>query len=149
MTLSEKTFYRARITRRRDVSPDLWKIRVDPGGEFPFTVGQFATLGVETPAKHFERAYSIVSAPFEKEVEIFIELVQDGNLTPLLYKLQAGDAITLRKAAKGLFTLDTKSGHKNHLLLCTVTGIAPFISFARSLYEDWKEKNSPESITFI
>lgn len=140
MTLAEEKFYRARITRRQDISPDLWKIHLDPGGEFPFSPGQFATLGVETPAKHFERAYSIVSAPFEKEIEIYIELVQDGDLTPLLYKLQVGGVVTLRKVAKGRFTLDTQSGHKNHLLLCTVTGVAPFISYTRSLYKDWKEK---------
>ena len=139
MSPAEDKFYRARITHRRDLAPDLWAIRIDPGGEFRFTAGQYATLGVQTPAKLVERPYSIVSAPFEKEIEIFFELVPQGELTPLLYKLQVGDEMTMRKVAKGRFTLDTKSGHKHHLLLCTVTGIAPFISYMRSLYKDWKE----------
>ena len=140
MSPAEDKFYRARITHRMDLAPDLWVIRIDPGGEFRFTAGQYATLGVQTPAKIVERPYSIVSAPFEKEIEIFIELVPQGELTPLLYKLKVGDEMTMRKVSKGRFTLDTKSGHKNHLLLCTVTGIAPFVSYARSLYKDWKEK---------
>jgi len=139
MSLAEDKFYRARITKRVDFSEDLWMIRVDSGGEFRFTAGQYATLGVETPAKHIERAYSIVSSPYEKEVEFFIELVPQGELTPLLYKLQVGDSMTFRKVAKGRFTLDTKSGRKQHLLLCTVTGIAPFVSYVRTLYKDWKE----------
>jgi len=139
MALSPDKFFRGRITQREDIAPDLWKIRVEPSGEFRFSAGQYATLGVETPAKLVERPYSIVSAPYEKELEFFIELVPQGELTPLLYKLQVGDEMSIRKVAKGRFTLDTKSGRKNHLLLCTVTGLAPFVSYARSLYKDWKE----------
>ena len=139
MSPAEDKFYRARITHRSDIAPDLWRIRIDPGGEFRFVAGQYATLGVLTPGKHVERAYSIVSAPYEKEIEIFIELVPQGELTPLLYKLHEGDEMTMRKVAKGRFTLETKSGRTKHLLLCTVTGIAPFISYVRSLYKDWKE----------
>lgn len=139
MPPTEDKFYRARITHRHDLAPDLWVIRIDPGGEFRFVAGQYATLGVQTPAKHVERAYSIVSAPFETEIEIFIELVPQGELTPLLHKLQPGDSLTMRKVSKGRFTLDTKSGRTNHFLLCTVTGIAPFVSYVRSLYKDWKE----------
>jgi NAD(P)H-flavin reductase len=39
--------YEAKIIERRDISPDLWLIRVDPGGPFKFLAGQYATLGVE------------------------------------------------------------------------------------------------------
>jgi ferredoxin/flavodoxin---NADP+ reductase len=139
MSPAEDKFHRARITHRHDLAPDLWVIRLDPGGEFRFTAGQYATLGVETPTKLVERPYSIVSSPYEKELEIFIELVPQGELTPLLYKLQVGGEMTLRKVAKGRFTLDTKSGRTNHLLLCTVTGIAPFVSYIRTLGKDSKE----------
>lgn len=139
MSPAEDKFYRARILKRVDFSPDLWMIRVDPGGEFRFAAGQYATLGVQTPAKLIERPYSIVSSPYEKEVEFFIELVPHGELTPLLCKLQVGDEMTFRKISKGRFTLDVKSGRTNHLLLCTVTGIAPFVSYVRTLYLDWKE----------
>ena len=139
MSLAEEKFYRARITQRVDFSEDLWMIRVDTGGEFRFAAGQYATLGVETPGKLVERPYSIVSSPYEKEVEFFVELVPQGDLTPLLYKMQVGDTLTFRKVAKGRFTLDTKSGRTSHLLLCTVTGIAPFVSYVRTLYKDWKD----------
>jgi len=43
-----------------------------------------------------------------------------------------------RKIAKGRFTLDLRSGRTNHLLLATVTGVAPFVSYVRTLYKDWK-----------
>jgi ferredoxin--NADP+ reductase len=139
MSASEEKFYRARIVERRDLSQDLWSIRVSPGGEFRFSAGQYATLGVITSERHIERAYSIVSAPHEPLVEFFMELVPHGELTPHLHKLNVGDTLTFRKMAKGRFTLDAKSGRTNHLLLCTVTGIAPFVSYVRSMHKDWKE----------
>lgn len=134
----EDKFYQARIIEREDFSLDLWRIRLDPGPAFHFAPGQYATLGVHTPTKHIERPYSIVSAPHEDFLEFFLELVPHGELTPWLYKLQVGDTLTCRRVAKGRFTLDTKKGHTNHLLLCTVTGIAPFVSYARSFHRDSK-----------
>jgi ferredoxin/flavodoxin---NADP+ reductase len=130
---SAEKFYRARIVQRRDISEDLWVIWVDPGGAYRFEPGQYATLGVVTPEKHLERAYSIVSAPQEESLEFFIELVPLGNLTPQLYPRHVGDELTLRKIPKGRLTLDTSSGRTNHLLLGTVTGVAPFVSYVRSL----------------
>lgn len=132
-------FYSARIVERRDISDDLWIIRVDPGGEFHYEPGQYATLGVVTPEKHYERAYSIVSAPHDKLLEFFVELVPQGDVTPRLYADRVGDNFTLRKVAKGRFTLYTNSNRTNHLLVATVTGAAPFVSFARSLQQQWKE----------
>lgn len=146
MTLPDEKFYRAHVTYREEISTDLWKIRIDAGGDFPFVAGQYATLGVRTDGELVERAYSIVSSPYEKELEIFIELVPGGELTPRLHEVPTGGEISLRKSAKGRFTLDLKSGHKNHLLLCTVTGIAPFVSYARTLYKDWKENRFPADI---
>jgi ferredoxin/flavodoxin---NADP+ reductase len=139
MNTPDDRFYRPRITRRVDLAPDLWMIRIDPGGEFKFAPGQYATLGVEGPQKRWERPYSIVSSPHESELEFFFELVPNGDLTPQLYKLQLGDELLMRKVAKGRFTLDTRSGRTNHLLVCTVTGIAPFVSYVRTLHREWKE----------
>src|SRR6202158_6212433 len=139
MSTAEDKFYSAKITRRSDFSSDLWMIRVQPSGEFKFTPGQYATLGVQRAEKRWERPYSIVSSPYENEVEFFFELVPHGELTPDIYKLQVGDEMLMRKVPKGRFTLDTKSGRSNHLLVSTVTGVAPFVSFVRALHKDWKE----------
>jgi ferredoxin--NADP+ reductase len=143
MSVAEEKFFRAPIVERRDIAEDLWSIRVAPGGEFIYKPGQYATLGVITPQKHIERAYSIASAPHDNLVEFFLELVPQGELTPLLHQLKKGDTLTCRKVAKGRFTLDTASGRTNHLLLATVTGIAPFVSYVRTLYQQWKDGQFP------
>jgi ferredoxin/flavodoxin---NADP+ reductase len=136
--------YEATVVERRDLSEDLWLVKVNPGGPFSFKAGQYATLGVDHDGKRIERAYSIVSSPYEQDwLEFFIELVPQGELTPHLYKLHPGDKLLCRKIAKGRFTLDLRSGRSKHLLLATVTGLAPFVSYVRTLYKDWKAGNSP------
>jgi len=139
MTAIDDKHYRAKITKRVDFAPGLWMIRIDPRAEFRFMPGQYATLGVHGEEKQWERPYSIASSPYENEIEFFFELVPNGELTPKIHTLKTGDELLMRKASKGRFTLDTASGRKNHLLICTVTGVAPYVSFVRTLYKDWNE----------
>jgi ferredoxin/flavodoxin---NADP+ reductase len=146
MVLSPEKFYSARVTYRRDIAPDLWILRLDPGGEFRFNPGQYATIGASTSEGFAERPYSIASSRYDREIELFIEFVADGELTKPLHEAQAGTALSLRKVPKGRFTLDLPSGHRNHLLLSTVTGVAPYMSYVRTLYADWKANRFPEDI---
>jgi ferredoxin/flavodoxin---NADP+ reductase len=139
MTISDEKFFHAQVTRRVDFAPDLWMFRIRSGGEFKFVPGQYATLGVEAGDRRIERPYSIASAPWEDEIEFFFELVPEGALTPLLHKLQPGDPLLMRKIPKGRFGLETQMGRTNHLLISTVTGVAPFVSYVRALFKDWKE----------
>jgi ferredoxin/flavodoxin---NADP+ reductase len=139
MTQPDDRFYEATITKRVDFASDLWMFRVRSGGEFNFVPGQYASLAVIENDKRIERPYSIASAPSEDEVEFFFELVPNGALTPLLYKLQVGAQLLMRKVPKGKFSLDTSNGRRNHLLISTVTGVAPFVSYVRTLSKDWKE----------
>ena len=39
-------FHRATITKRVDIAPELWMIRVRPNTDFKFAPGQYATLGL-------------------------------------------------------------------------------------------------------
>jgi len=143
MASSPDKHFLARILERRDLSPDLWIMRVDPGGPFEFKAGQYATLGVEQNGRRVERAYSIASSPYENWLEFFVELVPHGDLTPDLFNLNTGDSLLCRKLAKGRFTLDLRSGRTNHLLVSTVTGIAPFVSYVRTIYRDWENGGGP------
>jgi ferredoxin/flavodoxin---NADP+ reductase len=141
MTTFDEKFYRARITQRTDFAPDLWTFRIQPGEHFNFIPGQFATLGLEVDGKRIERPYSMVSSPSEDDLEFFLELVPEGKLTPALYKLQSGDELLMRKIPKGKFTLQTGDARINHLLVSTVTGVAPFVSMIRNLAEQWRARH--------
>lgn len=143
MAGSPDKYYSARIVDRRDVSVDLCVLVMDPGGPLEYRAGQYATLGFEREGVRTERAYSMVSSPYEDALEFFVELVPNGGLTPDLFRLQPGDTLLCRKIAKGRFMLDLRSGRTNHLLISTVTGVAPFVSYVRTLYRDWKSGTGP------
>jgi len=123
----------SRILKRKDITPDIWLIWIEKPENYSFKPGQYCTIGVEG----IERAYSIVSAPYEDSLELFVELVpkgEGGMLTPELYKLNPGDKVSIRPRAKGIFTFDP--GFTNHLLISTVTGVVPYISYLRDYIND-------------
>ena len=115
------------ILERRDITDDLLMMWIEKPKGFTFKAGQYCTIG----SGGIERAYSIVSAPHEENLELFVELVPlpDGNLTPLIWDLHEGDTMTIRPRAKGIFTF--KPALPNQLMIATVTGIVPFISILR------------------
>lgn len=121
--------YSAEVVKRKDITSDLFCLwlKVEQRKKFTFKPGQYCTIGLEG----IWRPYSIVSAPEEETIELFVELVPppEGNLTPLLHTLKVGDAVSLLPKAKGIFTFDPKFVH--HVMVATVTGIAPFISMIR------------------
>ncbi len=125
-------FTTCEITRREDLTEDLWKIWLNPAQSFDFKPGQYCTIGAEG----IERPYSIVSSPDEAEIELFVELVPppDGNLTPVLYDLSVGTVLTLRPRAKGIFVF--KPEFRNHVMVGTVTGVAPYVSMLRKFLND-------------
>jgi ferredoxin--NADP+ reductase len=126
-------FIAAEITARRDLTADLWTFRVRPAEPLRFIPGQYVALGLPAAGRMLERPYSICSAPHEPELEFFLELVPDGVLTPLLYALRPGAPIYLRRAAKGRFVFDRESRNPNHLMIASVTGVAPYVSIVRDL----------------
>jgi NAD(P)H-flavin reductase len=76
-----------------------------------------------------------VSSPSEPLLEIFVERIAPpiGHLTPLLHALRLGDTVTVRPRAKGVFLL--RPEYRNHVMVATVTGVAPFISMLRHWLE--------------
>ena len=123
----------ARIVRRQDCTDDLFLLWLEPSVEFRFAPGQYITIG----AGGIERPFSIASAPYEPNIELFVEYVlpeHGGHLTPLLYAQHVGDTLTMRPKAKGRFT--RRAGVTNHVMVATVTGIAPYVSMIRQFIHD-------------
>lgn len=117
----------ASVVRRVDLTPELFKLWLRFAEPFTFEPGQYCTLGVDG----IERPYSIVSSPHEALLELFCELIPPpvGHLTPLLHALKVGDTVTVRPHAKGVFLMQPE--FRNHVMVATVTGVAPFVSMLR------------------
>ena len=144
MTADGDKYETVKVIWRKDHAPDLWSIRVQPEQALTFKPGQYATLGLERNGRVVEKPYSIASSPLENEIEFFFELVPEGQLTPPLYDVKVGDTALMRRQAKGLFTLDVKSGHKQHYLVSTVTGVAPYVSMVRTFAREAEQGRPPD-----
>jgi ferredoxin--NADP+ reductase len=127
------------VTARRDVSADLWIVRVRPAERIAFLPGQYVTVGLPDGERLVERPYSVASSPRDPELEFFLELVPGGHLSPHLYHSPVGSCVQVRKLAKGRFLFDGPSGRPNHFQVATVTGVAPFLSVIREMAERHEE----------
>ena len=82
------------------------------------------------------RPYSVAS-PHGDRLEFFIVRVDDGELTPHLWKLEPGDDIEVSEKAAGRFTLEKTPDAENLWLVATGTGLAPYVAMLRT-DEPWE-----------
>lgn len=123
-------YVRARVTRRIDHAPDLATYWLRPDTPLAFAPGQYVTLALAgRDGATVKRAYSVASAPHEPDLELFVECVPDGALTPCLFDRAEGGTVWMRARTAGRFLLDAERTH--HVMAATVTGIAPFLSMLR------------------
>ena len=92
---------------------------------FQFSAGQIIAVDLIPDGK--PRLYSIASAEKEALMEILFDEKKDGKLTPFLSKLVPGDDINVSEPF-GTFKISAESGY----CIAAGTGIAPFVSMARS-----------------
>ena len=146
-SLARPKFYSAELIERHNVSDTLATFRFLTADQLSFRAGQYATLAIEADEELLERPYSIVSSPYERFLEFFIELVPGGLFTPKLWDMGIGSTILIRRRIVGQFTLDASV--KRHLMLATGTGVAPFVSMLRTQTIIEKERGPGSSDQFV
>ena len=109
----------------------LFSFKTTRNPAFRFQNGQFTMMGVEVKGRPLVRAYSLVSANYEEQLEFFSIKVPDGPLTSRLQHLKQGDPILVSRKATGTLVLDNLSAGRNLYLLGTGTGLAPFLSIIK------------------
>lgn len=140
--------YNATLVERRDIHETLavFKVRYDSGETPGFIPGQFTTLGLIDPdapppnpnspasrrrrgPKLIRRAYSIASPTrIKTHLEFYIVRGAEGKLTPLLWELGPGDPVFMDDKIKGNFTLEGVPDGMDLVMVCTGTGLGPFMS---------------------
>ncbi len=95
---------------------------------YRFAAGQFSRLGFRDGEGFIWRAYSVVSAEYADTLEYFAVLIQGGPMSAKLADLKAGDTLLLDKNATGFLLPERFPDGKDLVMLCTGSGIAPFLS---------------------
>ena len=107
-------------------------LQYEPGKGMDFVPGQFVSIIYPKDGKVIRRAYSIASAPEEKEhLVLLIKLVQGGAVTTWFWTLKPGDKIKIH-GPFGKFVLPEKIDF-DIVFVATGTGVAPFRSMIHSL----------------
>jgi ferredoxin/flavodoxin---NADP+ reductase len=138
------------LTRKTVIRPGLALFRFRPEGWDlpPFRAGQYAMIGLpgttprhpdavaeERPLaadKWVKKAYSISSPPTElEELEFYVVMVPNGQLTPRLFTLEEGDRAFIVPRLLGDFILEAPTDAKV-AFVGTGTGIAPYVSMIRT-----------------
>src|SRR5690625_6508381 len=88
-----------------------------------FDNGHFVMLGLEVEGKPLMRAYSMVSANYEENLEFLSIKVPDGPLTSRLQHIKEGDTVLVSRKPVGTLVADDLRPGRNLYLLATGTGI--------------------------
>ena len=141
-------WFQSKVLEKKVWTDGLFTLSIDGSGVKEFSPGQFLHLagfpkGIADDADEaarekarVNRPYSVAS-PHGEALEFFIVRVDDGELTPHLWNLEAGDEIEVSEKAAGRFTLEKTPDAENLWLIATGTGLAPYVAMLRT-EEPWK-----------
>ncbi len=113
------------LLERTDVTENLLRLSVARPRGFRYRPGQHVKMGLPG----LTRKYSLASAPHQDHLEFFVELFPGGRLSERLRAVRPGTALAVGDKPRGALRVDTS--RTNQLLIATVTGIAPYVSFVR------------------
>jgi ferredoxin-NADP reductase len=115
-----------RVVSIEQVSSAVRIFRIGRPAGLRFRAGQYLKVGVSGRGR---ADFSIASAPHESLVELCIERIAGGRVTPALFGVGPGAVLEVSDRAKGRFGLDESAS--THLFVATSTGIAPLRSMVR------------------
>ncbi len=126
----------ATIVDKKIWTDGLFTLTVNAPAVSAFEPGQFLQLAVSDGEHRINRPYSVAS-PHGENLEFFIVLVEDGQLTPKLWDLAIGDSLEVAQRAAGSFTLKKSPPADVLWLVSTGTGLAPYVAMLRTS-EPWE-----------
>jgi ferredoxin--NADP+ reductase len=124
-----------RVVDNRHWTESLFSLRVE-GAPLEFQAGQFVRIALDTvegdAGTRVARAFSFVNPPQDPVLEFYGVIVPQGPLSPRLARLAAGDRLYVAPNPAGFLVLSEVPECETLWLVCTGTGIAPFLSILRT-----------------
>ncbi len=122
----------ATVVAIRPLTPRVKSFLLKVPGWRGFRAGQHVDVRLTAPDGYqAERSYSVGSAPDASEVELIVERLDDGEVSPFFHEIvQLGDTIELRGPIGGHFTWQRQDGGPL-LLVGGGSGMVPLLSMLR------------------
>lgn len=130
--------FKASVNRVKDLTHDVREIELalcDPAA-ISFKAGQFVSFEVPKQGLPYPvtRPYSIASPPsITDRITLLYNLVKEGPGSTYLHGLKEGEATSFKGPAGSFYLREEPTKHL--LFVATGTGIAPFLSMLRTLFE--------------
>lgn len=115
----------AELLKRRWLSKNAFEIELSRPASFEFEPGHTLLLIYGSTERH----YSLISIPTDGTLAICVQYIPHGTLSPILAEAAIGSQFKF-SGPHGYFTF--KPSPRTPVFVATGTGIAPFVSFARS-----------------
>jgi ferredoxin-NADP reductase len=113
------------VLNRRRLSKTTFEIELSRPRSFEFKAGQTIRLIHQS----VERYYSLVSIPTDPIFKLCVQNIPGGQFSPILAHAEKGFQVQMT-GPHGYFTF--KPSNRIPVMISTGTGVAPFVSFARS-----------------
>jgi ferredoxin-NADP reductase len=118
------------MLHRRWLSKNAFEIELSRPASFEFKAGQTILL----IHKSIKRYYSLLSTPNDPNLILCVQHLPEGQISSALANAEIGFQLKLT-GPHGYFTF--KPSSRKPVFMATGTGIAPFVSFARSGVTDF------------
>lgn len=135
-------WYDARVLEIRQQGTRIkhFKLEIHTEEKFEFTAGQFVTFDLPISEKRLQRwrSYSIANKPDQSNIiELCIVYTEGGVGSAYFFnEVQVGTILKF-KGPDGAFIIKEPLNY-NLVMLCTGTGVAPFRSMLKDIYENKK-----------
>src|SRR5262245_51248873 len=124
-------FNEERVLSVRHWNDSLFSFTTTRNQGFRFRNGHFVMIGLEVEGRPLLRAFSVVSANYDEHLEFYSIKIPDGALTSRLQHIAPGHSVLVSRKPTGTLLVDNLRPGKRLYLLCTGTGLAPFMSIIR------------------
>lgn len=118
-----RKLFQKQVSSVKRIAPDVYVLSFPR--DFDFVAGQVVAIDLVPDGE--PRLYSIASGEEEDTIDILFDEKPDGKLTPALSQLNPGDSLFV---SEPFGTFSTSTGKA--WWIASGTGIAPFVSMARS-----------------
>ena len=111
-------------------TPRAVQLRLDVPDRIDHLAGQHYVVRLTAEDGYrAQRSYSVASPPEDRQLELFVERLEDGEVSPFLADgVQAGDRLEVRGPIGGWFVWD---GESPALLVGGGSGVVPFLAMLR------------------